>query len=86
MTIAWPNIRYWVAIFLAFVSAILAISSLGMGGPRGIVGWFSFALFLSAPIALWWTRGNKAAPLLQYAVLAITLLTAGYFAIVAMAA
>ena len=91
MTSAWSNIRYWVAICLALLFALFAISGLGMGGPHGsrvakMVGWTSLALFLIAPVALWWTRGNKAGPYLQYVVLAFTLLTAGYVVIVATAA
>lgn len=81
MTLAWPNIRYWSAFCASLLFALIAFSGLGMGGPRDAIGWTVFLLCLAAPIVVWWTRSNRAGPWLQYAMLAIVLLTIVYVAV-----
>jgi hypothetical protein len=83
MASAWPNIRYWIALLGAVLLAVLAVSSFGMGGPSGAVGWFFFALSLGAPPAIWWTRRGRAAPYLQHLLFALALLLVAYLTVVA---
>jgi hypothetical protein len=88
MESAWPNVRYWVALCSAVLLALLAFSGFGMGGPLGgptsmAVGWLLFAVFLAAPIAIWWTRKSRLASYVQYLLLSLVFLLIGYFAVVA---
>jgi hypothetical protein len=56
-----------------------------MGGPQGTIGWTAFALFLIAPLAIWWTKGTVAGSFCQHLFLALTASALGYFAYVAIA-
>lgn len=83
MTLAWPNIRYWSALCASLLFALIAFSGLGMGGPKDAMGWTVFVLCLAAPIAVWWTRWNRAALWPQYLMLTLVLLMIVYVAVIA---
>lgn len=54
-----------------------------MGGPKDAMGWTVFVLCLAAPIAVWWTRWNRAALWPQYLMLTLVLLMIVYVAVIA---
>jgi hypothetical protein len=78
MSSAWPTIRYWAALCASLLLTLAAFSGLGMGGPRGAIGWTVFALCLTAPVAIWLTRWNRAAQWLQDIALTVVLLLVAY--------
>lgn len=78
MKLDWPNIRYWLAFCAAAFFTLMVFSSFGMGGPRGALGWFFFLLFVVAPFAIYVTRRDHLGRYLQYFVLVILSLGAGY--------
>lgn len=78
-------IRYRAALCVSFALALLAVSSLGMGGPHDAIGWVNFLLLMSFPLAIWLTRHGAAAPYLQILSLAIAALAVGWVTFVAFA-
>jgi hypothetical protein len=78
-----PKIRYYAALCLSAVFALLPLSSLGMGAPRGAIGWIAFFFLLALPAAIWLTRDGKMAPYLQCLALAIAVLSVASFSFVA---
>lgn len=79
------SIRYRAALCVSSALALLAVSSLGMGGPHNAIGWVNFLLLVSFPLAIWLTRHGAAAPYLQFLSLAIAAVAVGWVTFVVFA-
>lgn len=88
MQISWVQLRYRLALAVSVVFALLTLSGLGMGGPRGddfsvLIGWTAVLAFSCLPIVVWYTKDHPAARNIQMVPLVIAALALVYFVVVA---
>jgi hypothetical protein len=66
MASQWPQLRYWTAISVSLVLALVMPGGLAMGGPADPVGWAALVVTVVSPLIIWWTRWDRAAAVVQY--------------------